>query len=74
MAQVSRIDPSEIIDLTEREVLTWERFGTATRELALEIANDGYRPDMVLAIAASVAHRRRPRCAYALAGEELLRR
>jgi hypoxanthine phosphoribosyltransferase len=51
MAQVSRIDPSEIIDLTEREVLTWERFGTATRELALEIANDGYRPDMVLAIA-----------------------
>jgi uncharacterized protein len=51
MAQASRIDPSEIIDLTEREVLTWERFGVATRELAFEIARDGYRPDMVLAIA-----------------------
>ena len=51
MAQATRIDRSDIIDLTEREVLTWERFGTATRELALEIANDGFRPDMVLAIA-----------------------
>jgi len=35
----------------EREVLTWERFGTATRELAGEIADDGFRPDVVLAIA-----------------------
>ena len=51
MAQATRIDRSDIIDLTEREVLTWERFGTATRELALEIAHDGFRPDMVLAIA-----------------------
>ena len=42
------------IDLTnaeEREILTWERFGVATRELASEIALDGFRPDMVLAIA-----------------------
>jgi hypoxanthine phosphoribosyltransferase len=43
-------DPT-VADLTEREVLTWERFGVATRELAFEIARDGYRPDMVLAIA-----------------------
>jgi hypoxanthine phosphoribosyltransferase len=35
----------------EREILTWERFGTATRALATEIAEDGYRPDVVLAIA-----------------------
>jgi hypoxanthine phosphoribosyltransferase len=35
----------------EREVLTWERFGTATRELASEIVRDGFRPDIVLAIA-----------------------
>src|SRR3977135_1687337 len=42
------------IDLTsadEREILTWERFGIATRELATEIADDGFRPDMVLAVA-----------------------
>ena len=30
--------PDEI-DLTDREILTWERFGTATRELATEIAD-----------------------------------
>jgi hypoxanthine phosphoribosyltransferase len=51
MAPAARIDQSDVIDLTEREVLTWERFGTATRELATEVARDGYRPDMVLAIA-----------------------
>jgi uncharacterized protein len=35
----------------EREILTWELFGTATRALATEIAEDGFRPDVVLAIA-----------------------
>jgi hypoxanthine phosphoribosyltransferase len=35
----------------EREVLTWARFGEATRELALEIAESGFEPDVVLAIA-----------------------
>ena len=34
-----------------RETLSWERFGIATRELAVEIAADGYRPDIVLAVA-----------------------
>jgi hypoxanthine phosphoribosyltransferase len=34
-----------------REILTWERFGRATRELAEMVAADGYRPDIVLAIA-----------------------
>src|SRR5262249_35145683 len=37
--------------LEEREILTWTRFGEATRDLASEIALDGFRPDMVLAIA-----------------------
>jgi hypoxanthine phosphoribosyltransferase len=36
---------------SDREILTWERFGRATRELATEIAEDGFRPDVVLAIA-----------------------
>ena len=36
---------------TPREVLTWDLFGTASRELATRITADGYRPDLVLAIA-----------------------
>jgi hypoxanthine phosphoribosyltransferase len=35
----------------EREILTWEAFGRASRELAQMVANDGYEPDMVLSIA-----------------------
>jgi hypoxanthine phosphoribosyltransferase len=35
----------------DREVLTWERFGDATIELAEQIAGSGYRPDIVLAVA-----------------------
>jgi hypothetical protein len=35
----------------EREVLTWERFGTATRDLARTVTADGYKPDVVIAIA-----------------------
>ena len=38
--------PSEI-----REVLTWQAFGTASRELAQSIADSGYVPDIVIAIA-----------------------
>lgn len=33
------------------EVLTWERFGEATRALATAVHKDGYRPDLVLAVA-----------------------
>lgn len=33
------------------EVLTWEVFGAASRELAVKVAGTGYRPDLVLAIA-----------------------
>jgi hypoxanthine phosphoribosyltransferase len=35
----------------QREILTWEAFGGASRELAVAIAADGFRPDIVLAIA-----------------------
>jgi hypoxanthine phosphoribosyltransferase len=35
----------------EREVLTWSRFGEASRALALAIADDGYEPDLILSIA-----------------------
>lgn len=35
----------------ERETLTYELFGTAMRELAQEIADDGFEPDIILSIA-----------------------
>ena len=35
----------------DREVLTWGRFGAATRDLAQIVADDGYEPDVVIAIA-----------------------
>ena len=35
----------------EREVLTYEMFGTAARELAQEVADSGFAPDMILSIA-----------------------
>lgn len=34
-----------------REVLDWKTFGEATRDLAQQIADDGFEPDMILAIA-----------------------
>ena len=35
----------------EREELTWSLFGRAGRELAQQVADDGFRPDLILAIA-----------------------
>src|SRR6185436_14318326 len=35
----------------EREVMSWQDLGDGTRELAEQVYRDGYRPDMVLAIA-----------------------
>jgi uncharacterized protein len=35
----------------EREILTWNLFGTASRELATTIAQDGFQPDLILSIA-----------------------
>lgn len=34
-----------------REVLDWHTYGQAIRELAAMVADDGYRPEMILAIA-----------------------
>lgn len=33
------------------EVLTWSLYGEAARSLAVAVAEDGYRPDLILAIA-----------------------
>lgn len=35
----------------EREVLTWDGFGEATRELSRKIVADGFEPEVVVAIA-----------------------
>ena len=35
----------------DREQLGWDRFGVASRDLAREIADSGFRPDIILAIA-----------------------
>ena len=35
----------------EREILTWDMFGRASRELAQMVADDGFEPDMILSIA-----------------------
>ena len=36
---------------TDREIMTWESFGAASRELAIQINDSGYEPDIILAIA-----------------------
>jgi hypoxanthine phosphoribosyltransferase len=35
----------------EREVLTYDMFGTAVQDLARQVVDDGYEPDLVLSIA-----------------------
>ncbi len=37
--------------MNDRENLTWEGFGQASRELAKAIAADGFEPDLILSIA-----------------------
>jgi hypoxanthine phosphoribosyltransferase len=38
-------------DSSDREVMTWSSFGEASRGLAQQIADSGFEPDIVLAIA-----------------------
>lgn len=38
-------------ELAKKEVLTWELFGTASRELAQEIVDSGFEPEIIIAIA-----------------------
>lgn len=46
------VDVEVDVDLTdEREILDWSLYGQAARELAELVADDGYRPHMILAIA-----------------------
>ena len=35
----------------EREIMSWDRFGQSARDVAQMVTDDGYEPDMVLAIA-----------------------
>lgn len=37
--------------MSAREIMSWELFGVASRELATQIAKSGYEPDIILAIA-----------------------
>ena len=37
--------------IDQREVLTWERFGQASRALAQLVADDGFVPELILSIA-----------------------
>lgn len=38
-------------DVPNKEILTWEGFGTASRELAQTIADDGFDPEIIIAVA-----------------------
>ena len=38
-------------EAAEKEILTWEGFGTATRELAQTIVDSGFEPEIVIAVA-----------------------
>ena len=38
-------------DLQQKEILTGEGFGVASRELAQTIADDGYEPEIIIAVA-----------------------
>ncbi|MFC3850544.1 phosphoribosyltransferase [Corynebacterium hansenii] len=38
-------------DVQNKEILTWEGFGDASRELAQTIADDGFEPEVIIAIA-----------------------
>ncbi|MTE14209.1 phosphoribosyltransferase [Nocardia aurantiaca] len=37
--------------MSDREELSWDRFGDASRDLAQVIADDGFEPDLILSIA-----------------------
>ncbi len=48
MAQAFHADSS---DLASKEVLTWDMFGQSSRELAQQIVDSGYTPEIVIAVA-----------------------
>ncbi|MHC6176093.1 phosphoribosyltransferase [Glutamicibacter endophyticus] len=50
---MTSIDDSgiDVLPEPEREVLTWDTFGEASRELAQTVVDSGFEPDVVVAIA-----------------------
>lgn len=38
-------------ELEGKEILTWERFGEATQELAQSVVDSGFLPDLIIAVA-----------------------
>lgn len=48
---MTEVNPTDATDAEDREELTWELFGTATRELAEQVAESGWIPDIVVAVA-----------------------
>ena len=48
---MTEVNPTDATDAPDREILTWEIFGQATRELADTVAADGWIPDIVVAVA-----------------------
>ncbi len=48
---MTSVNPTDATDAEEREDLTWELFGEATRQLAEQVAADGWSPDIVVAVA-----------------------
>jgi hypoxanthine phosphoribosyltransferase len=48
MTQAYHADSS---DLAVKEVITWELFGTACRELAQQVADSGFDPEIIIAVA-----------------------
>lgn len=42
---------ADTTDLTSKEVLLWDQFGVAMRELAQTIADSGFQPEVIIAIA-----------------------
>lgn len=38
-------------DLVDKEVLTWQGFGDASRELAQQVVDSGFEPDIIISVA-----------------------
>ena len=51
MTQAPTAVPPGSAGTATRERLDWSRFGTAARELAQLVCDDGFRPDLILSIA-----------------------
>ena len=48
---MTAVNPTDATDAEDREELTWETFGDATRSLATMVAESGWIPDLVVAVA-----------------------